>query len=86
MVEIREIVDQPLLDQLFDERLAQTLDVHRAARGEVLEASPQARRARGVLAAPDHLVGVAMQVASARRACGRHDPGLGTGRSQAQHG
>ena len=68
--------DEVLLEQLIDQRLAQPLDVHRRARGEVLEAAAQARRARRVVAAPDDFLLVAVQRAAAHRALGRHLPGL----------
>ena len=67
-IEVREVVDEPERDQLIDERLAQPFDVHGGARREVLEAPAQPRRARRVLAAPDHFLGVAAQLAAAHRA------------------
>ena len=45
-VEVGEVVDEALLDQLIDERLAESFDVHRRARREVLEAAAQPRRTR----------------------------------------
>ena len=48
--------DQAIGDQPRDERLAEPFDVHGVARGEMLEAALQLRRARRVLAAPDRLV------------------------------
>ena len=65
VIQVAEVAHQPLLDQLIDQRLAQPLDVHRGPRREVLEAAPQPRRARGVLAAPDDFVFVADQRAAA---------------------
>ena len=54
------------------------------ARGEVLEAAPQPRRARGVLAAPDDFVLVADERAAARAARRRHHPRLRVRRPQAE--
>ena len=52
-IQVGEVADEPLLDQLIDQRLAKPLDVHGAARGEVLEAPAQPGRTRRVLAPPD---------------------------------
>ena len=62
VIEVGEVLDQPLLEQLVDQRFAKPLDVHRRARGEVLEAAAQPRRARRVRAAPDHFLFVALQL------------------------
>ena len=85
MIQIREVAHQALLDQLLDERLAQPLDVHRAAGGKVLEAAAEPGRARGVIAAPDDLVLVAHQLTAAGAATGGHDPRHRIGRTQAEN-
>ena len=52
---------EPLTDELVDQRFAEPFDVHRRAGREVLQAAPDPRRARRVLAAPDHFLVVAAQ-------------------------
>ena len=85
VIKVREVVHEPLLDQLIDERLAQPFDVHRRTRREVLEAAPQPRRAGRVLAPPHHFFLVAPQRASAHRTRRGHRPRLRVIRTQAEH-
>jgi hypothetical protein len=74
MIEIGEIVNETLLDQLIDQRLAQAFDVHGVARGEVLEAPAKPGGTRRVLAAPNHLFFIASKLAAADLAGRRHHP------------
>jgi hypothetical protein len=46
MVEVGDVVHQALLHELIDDGLAETLDVHRVARREVLDAPPELRGQR----------------------------------------
>ena len=73
-VEVGVVVHQAARDELIDQRLAQAFDVHRAARREVQQAAPHARRARGVLAAPDDFVLGLDERAAAERTGRRHLP------------
>ena len=54
-VEVGEVADQPALDELVDDGLAQVLDVHGPARPEVEERLLELRGAGGVRAADDDL-------------------------------
>jgi hypothetical protein len=76
VIHVAEIVNQPAFDELIDERLAESFDVHGAARREVFQAAAQPRGTRGVFAPPDHFVRIAAQPAAARRAGRGHRPGL----------
>ena len=80
MVQIGKVADEPTLEELIDERLAEALDVHRRARREVLQAAAKPGRAGRVRAAPHHFLLVPLQVALTHGAGRRHLPGLAAGR------
>ena len=61
------------------QRLAEPFDVHRVARGKMLEAALQLRGARRVLASPDRFVLAAHELALASRAVRGHLPALARG-------
>ena len=80
-VDVGGVLDQARRHRLIDQRLAEPLDVHRAARGEVLEAAAQPRRTARVLAAPDRFLfascsGVSQigQVVGITHGCGSSAP------------
>src|SRR5262245_5125093 len=79
LVQAGLVADQSLGDELVDQRLSETFDVHRAPRREVLQAAPNPGRAGSVLATPHHLVVRLDQPASAKRARRRHQPGIISG-------
>ena len=76
MIKICKVPHQSVIDQLVDERFAQAFDVHGRARRKVLEASTDSCRTREVVAPPDHLFLVAVQLAPADWALAGHLPGL----------
>src|SRR5207253_8234123 len=72
-VKVGEIFDTLSVHQLFDDRLAEVLDVHGAPRAEVAQACLELRRTRRVQTAPVRLPGQARGgVAADGAAVGEH--------------
>ena len=69
-VQVREVPDEAALDEARSELLAEPLDVHRAARGEVAEPPDELRGAGGAGAALDLLALLAHDLRAAHRALG----------------
>ena len=73
-IQVCWLAKQVALDQLVDDRVARTLDVHATATGEVQQAAQSLRRTPGIGAAPDHATLLAFGRRVADRASFRHRP------------
>ncbi len=72
--EVGGVGDEAGVDELVDDRLAEALDVHPRARGEMAQTLAALGRAQRVDAAAHHLVGLAHQLAVAGGAAVGHHP------------